>query len=150
MPENELCAACRLIRLSQQSRKRQKLTSQEFEEASKKAIQWADNNLTPTVINNKPAKRSLVQTADGHVVGVGKKFFTETASKAIHDPDVVHILKTATEFKEWLPQATLVRTEPGRHHNCMFSVYHTVYQEQTIEFKCKMTDGELLYVMKFI
>ena len=150
VPENELCAACRLIRLSQQSRKRQKLTSQEFEEASKKAIQWADNNLTPTVINNKPAKRSLVQTADGHVVGVGKKFFTETASKAIHDPDVVHILKTATEFKEWLPQATLVRTEPGRHHNCMFSVYHTVYQEQTIEFKCKMTDGELLYVMKFI
>lgn len=150
VPENELCAACRLIRLSQQSRKRQKLTPQEFGEASKKAVQWADNNLTPTVINNKPAKRSLVQTADGHIIGVGKTFFTETASKAIHDPDVVHILKTATEFKEWLPQATLVRTEPGRHHNCMFSVYNVIYQGQTIEFKCKMTDGELLYLMKFI
>ena len=150
VPENELCAACRLIRLSQQSGKTQKLTPQEFREASNKAIQWAENNLTPTVINNQPAKRSLVQTADGHVIGVGKKFFSETAAKAIHDPDVVHVLKTATEFKEWLPHATLVRTEQGRHHNCMFSVYHVVYQGQTIEFKCKMTDGELLYMMKFI
>ena len=150
VPENELCAACRLIRLSQQSRKTQKLTPQEFREASNKAIQWAENNLTPTVINNQPAKRSLVQTADGHVIGVGKKFFSETAAKAIHDPDVVHVLKTATEFNEWLPQATLVRTEQGRHHNCRFSVYHVVYQGQTIEFKCKMTDGELLYMMKFI
>lgn len=150
IPENELCAACRLIRLSQQSRKRKKLTSREFEEVSNKAFQWADNNLTPTIINKKPSKRSLVQTADGHIIGVGKKFFTETAAKARNNPDVVHILKTTTEFKEWLPQATLVRTEPGRHHNCMFSVYHAVYQEQTIEFKCKMTDGELLYVMKFI
>ena len=150
VPENELCAACSLIRLSQQSGKSQKLTPQEFREASNKAIQWAENNLTPTVINNQPAKRSLVQTADGHVIGVGKKFFSETAAKAIHDPDVVHVLKTATEFNEWLPQATLVRTEQGRHHNCMFSVYHVVYQGQTIEFKCKMTDGELLYMMKFI
>ena len=150
VPENELCAACRLIRLSQQSRKTQKLTPQEFREASNKAIQWAENNLTPTVINNQPAKRSLVQTADGHVIGGGKKFFSETAAKAIHDPDVVHVLKTATEFNEWLPQATLVRTEQGRHHNCRFSVYHVVYQGQTIEFKCKMTDGELLYMMKFI
>ena len=150
IPENELCAACRLIRQSQQARTNQRLTPQEFRQATAKAVKWADENLTPTVINNQPAKRSFVQTKDGHTVGVGKVFFTETAAKSIRDPNMVHVLKTATEFKKWLPQATLVRTEEGRHHNFQFSVYQVEYQGQRIEFKCKKTDGELLYMMKFI
>ena len=115
VPDNELCAACRLIRQSQQARTNQRLTPQEFRQATAKAVKWADENLTLTVINNQPAKRSFVQTKDGHTVGVGKVFFTETAAKSIRDPNMVHVLKTATEFKKWLPQATLVRTEEGRH-----------------------------------
>ena len=150
VPDNELCAACRLIRQSQQARTNQRLTPQEFRQATAKAVKWADENLTLTVINNHPAKRSFVQTKDGHTVGVGKVFFTETAAKSIRDPNMVHVLKTATEFKKWLPQATLVRTEEGRHHNFQFSVYQVEYQGQLIEFKCKKTDGELLYMMKFI
>ena len=150
VPDNELCAACRLIRQSQQARTNQRLTPQEFRQATAKAVKWADENLTLTVINNQPAKRSFVQTKDGHTVGVGKVFFTETAAKSIRDPNMVHVLKTATEFKKWLPQATLVRTEEGRHHNFQFSVYQVEYQGQRIEFKCKKTDGELLYMMKFI
>ena len=150
IPDNELCAACRLIRMQQTARRNQRLTPQEFRTATNTAVQWAEENLTPTVINNNPSKRSIVQTSDGHIIGVGKKFFTETAAKGVHDPDLVHLLKTATEFKEWVPQATLVRTEQGRHHNYMFSVYRVAWQGQNIEFKCKMTDGELLYMMKFI
>lgn len=150
VPENELCAACRLVRQAQYARTRKSLTPQEFRDANKKAVQWADDNLTSTVINNQPAKRTTIQTADGHTVCVGKKFFTETAAKAKNDPDVIHLLKTATEFHKWIPNAKLVRMEQGRHHNCQFSVYHVDYQGQSIEFKCKVTDGELVYMMKFI
>ena len=150
IPENELCAACRLIRQAQAQRNNQRLTPQEFRDAREKATQWADNNLTPTIINGQPAKRTMVQTADGHTIGVGKVFFTETAAKSKRDPDVVHVLKTATDFSKWIPEATRIRTEAGIHHSCDFSVYQVTYQGQTIEFKCKITDGELLYMMKFI
>lgn len=150
VPENELCEACRLIRQAQNARTKKRLTPQEFRDANKKAVQWADDNLTSTVINNQPAKRTTIQTADGHTVCVGKKFFTETAAKAKNDPNVIHLLKTATEFHKWIPNAKLVRMEQGRHHNCQFSVYQVDYQGQNIEFKCKVTDGELVYMMKFI
>ena len=150
IPENELCAACRLIRQAQAQRNNQRLTPQEFRDAREKASQWADNNLTPTIINGQPAKRTIVQTADGHTIGVGKVFFTETAAKSKRDPDVVHVLRTATDFSKWIPEATRIRTEAGIHHSCDFSVYQVTYQGQTIEFKCKITDGELLYMMKFI
>ena len=150
VPENELCAACRLIRQAQASRTSQRLTPQEFRTAREKAIQWADNNLATTTINGAPSKRSLVQTADGHTIGVGKAFFTETAAKAKRDPDIVHLLRTATDFNSWIPNATLDRVEAGRHHSFNFNVYTVTYQGRTIEFKCKVTDGELLYMMKFI
>ena len=150
VPENELCDACRLIRQAQNARKTKRLSPQEFREAYKKAVQWADENLTSTVINNKPAKRTIIQTTDMHTVSVGKKFFSETAAKSKDDPYVIHLLKTATEFHKWMPDAKLVRMEQGRHHKCMFSVYHVTYQGQNIEFKCKVTDGELAYIMKFI
>ena len=150
VPENELCAACKLIRQAQASRISQRLTPQEFRTAREKAIQWADNNLDTTTINGTPSKRSLVQTADGHTIGVGKAFFTETAAKAKRDPDIVHLLRTATDFNSWIPNATLDRVETGRHHSFDFNVYTVTYQGRTIEFKCKVTDGELLYMMKFI
>ena len=150
VPENELCAACRVIRQAQISRTSQRLTPQEFRTAREKAIQWADNNLATTTINGAPSKRSHVQTADGHTIGVGKTFFTETAAKAKRDPDIVHLLRTATDFSSWIPNATLDRVEAGRHHGYDFNVYTVTYQGRTIEFKCKVTDGELLYLMKFI
>ena len=68
----------------------------------------------------------------------------------MRDPEVTHLLKTATEFEKWLPNAARIRTEEGRHHGYGFSVYQVIYQGRTIEFKCKMTMGELLYTMKFI
>lgn len=83
-------------------------------------------------------------------IGVGKQFFTETAAKAMRDSEVTHVLKTATEFEQWLPNAIRTIIEQGIHHPFNFSVYQVEYKGQIIEFKCKMTDGEILYMMKFI
>lgn len=150
VPENELCAACRLIHQHQAQRNNQRLQREEFNNVRQLAVDWANNNLHETVINGSRCKRTIMQTDDGHSIGVGKQFFTETAAKAMRDPEVTHLLKTATEFEKWLPNATRIRTEEGRHHGYGFSVYQVIYQGRTIEFKCKMTMGELLYTMKFI
>lgn len=150
VPENELCAACRLIHQQQAQRNNQRLQRDEFNNVRQLAVDWANNNLHETVINGSRCKRTIMQTDDGHSIGVGKQFFTETAAKAMRDPEVTHLLKTATEFEKWLPNATRIRTEEGRHHGYGFSVYQVIYQGRTIEFKCKMTMGELLYTMKFI
>lgn len=150
IPDNELCAACRLIRQQQAERTSQRLTREEFREATSIANQWADEHLTPTVINGTPAKRTLVMTADGHEIKVGKKFFSETAAKNKRNPDLVHVLKSATEFEQWLPFAERTRVEDGIDHDYQFSVYTVEYQGQTIEFKCKLTSGEILYTMRFI
>lgn len=150
VPENELCAACRLIHQQQAQRNNQRLQRDEFNNVRQLAVDWANNNLHETIINGSRCKRTIMQTDDGHSIGVGKQFFTETAAKAMRDPEVTHLLKTATEFEKWLPNATRIRTEEGRHHGYGFSVYQVIYQGRTIEFKCKMTMGELLYTMKFI
>ena len=150
VPENELCAACRLIHQQQAQRNNQRLQRDEFNNVRQLAVDWANNNLHETIINGSRCKRTIMQTDDGHSIGVGKQFFTETAAKAMRDPEVTHLLKTATEFEKWLPNATRIRTEEGSHHGYGFSVYQVIYQGRTIEFKCKMTMGELLYTMKFI
>lgn len=153
IPENELCAACRLIRQPQAQRQNQKTTAQEFGTVTSIAVEWAQNNLDTTLINGQPGKRTMVTTADGFTIGVGNKFFTETAHKNKRNPDLAHILKIATEFRNWLPNARRIAgnaIETGRHHAFSFSVYTVEYQGRTIEFKCKLTDGELIYNMRFI
>lgn len=150
VPDNELCAACRLIHQQQSQRNNPRLQRQEFNDIRNLAIDWANANLHNNNINGSHSKRTTVQTSEGYTIGVGKQFFTETAAKAMRDPEVAHVLKTATEFEKWVPNAIRTRIERGRHHSFNFSVYQVEYKGQIIEFKCKMTDGEILYMMKFL
>lgn len=150
IPENDLCAACRLIHQQQSQRSNPRLLRQEFNDVRNLAIDWANANLHDSIINGSHSKRTTVQTSEGYTIGVGKQFFTETAAKAMRDPEVAHVLKTATEFEKWVPNAIRTRIERGIHHSFNFSVYQVEYKGQIIEFKCKMTDGEILYMMKFL
>lgn len=150
VPENELCAACKLIHQSQAIRTKKRLTPDEFKDATAKALLWAENNLDSTIYNGKPFKRTTLKSADGHEIHVGKKFFKETAAKGKRDPELAHLLKTATEFQEWLPMATYDREEDGIDHDFKFSVYKVNYRGQNIEFKCKLTQGEILYTMRLL
>lgn len=150
VPENELCAACKIIRQAQAVRTSQKLRKEEYNRVLKLASSWANDRLDTVRINGKPSKRTTLKTADEHTIHVGKKFFTEAANKAKSDPNLAHFLKVATEFGKWLPQATRVRVEEGYDHPYQFTVYQVHYQEQLIEFKCKKTAGEILYTMRII
>ena len=150
IPENELCAACRIVRISQRDRANKKLTRDEFRLATEKANNWANENLHDAVINGVESKRTTVVSQDGHNIHVGKKFFTETAANNKPNRNLVHVLKCATEFEEWIPNAHLVRHEDGYDHDFGFSVFQVVHDGELIEFKCKMTQGEILYTMRII
>lgn len=150
VPENELCAACKVVHGNQAARTDKTLRREEFKEVRDIATRWADRNLQSTTLNGKAAKRTTKRTADGHHINVGKKFFTEVAAKAARDPELAHLLKTATEFAKWIPSAVRIGIEQGKHHRCAFSVYQVRHNGQTIEFKCKMTDGECIYTMKIV
>lgn len=59
-------------------------------------------------------------------------------------------MQIATEIDNWIDSAQYVRTETGRHHDFDFRVYNAEYNGQNIEFKVKVTDGLILYLMKLI
>ncbi|MCD8288563.1 MAG: hypothetical protein LUC26_01435 [Prevotella sp.] len=119
-----------------------------------KTVKWARKNLDDAIIPNsppnaKPQKRTIVDTSDGHAIGVGIKFFTEMAHKNKNNPQLPEIIEASTHFKEWIPLAKITGTEKGNHHSFNFSAYKANWNGYNILFKCKMTDGELLYNMTF-
>lgn len=155
IPDNELCQACQTLRQALERRRNRRPTLQEFRELSEKVNGWADGNLDTVQLpdsaeTGNPAKRSYVTSSDGYRIGVGKKFFNEMMAKNKRNPELPDIVEASMNFREWIPQANRVRTEEGRHHDFGFSVYHVEWNGHTIEFKCKITDGELLYNMTFI
>ena len=150
VPESDLCAACKAIHQSQENRRNPRLRKEEYNRVLSIVSNWASENLDTVTVNGQTAKRTTMKTSDNHTIFIGKKFFSEAANKAKNDPELTHFLKVATEFKEWLPNATRTRIEDGYDHPYQFSVYRVRYQERTIEFKCKMTDGEILYTMRIV
>ena len=155
IPDNELCQACQILRQTLEQRRNRRPTFQEFRELSDKVTEWADGNLDTVQLPNSagtsnPAKRSYVASGDGYRIGVGKTFFSEMMAKNKRNSELPDIVEASMNFREWIPLANRVSIEEGIHHNFRFSVYHARWNGHDIEFKCKMTDGELLYNMTFI
>lgn len=154
IPDNELCKACRLLKEELKTRRKKQVTQKEFNELKKKALQWADKNLETIKLTNSAgvqAKRTYIDSSDGHKIGVGKTFFTEMMHKNKNNKELPDVVEAATLFKEWIPNAVCKPDlEPGRDHDFKFSVYTVEWNGRNIEFKCKITDGELIYNMRFI
>ncbi|MBR3830065.1 MAG: hypothetical protein IKJ52_02315 [Muribaculaceae bacterium] len=153
--DNDLCAACQCLRQAQSQRAKKRPTPQEYVQLKQKAVDWANNNLDIAQVqdSNKtsnPIRRSYVTSNNGNTIGIGIVFFNELMAKNKRIPLLPDIVEASIHFKQWIAQATRVRIEPGRHHSFDFSVYHVSWNGYNVEFKCKLTDGELLYNMTFI
>ena len=59
-------------------------------------------------------------------------------------------MEIATHIEEWIKDAIHTDTEAGKHHNFDFEVFRTNYKGEEIEFKAKVTDGLIVYLMKLI
>lgn len=155
VPDNELCRACLLLRERMTQGNRRRATQQEISALRRALFDWADSNLDiiqnlSPIPNTDIARRSYVRTSDNHTIGVNKGFFNEMIAKNKRNSLLPEIAEASTHFKEWIPQATYMGTEAGRDHAYRFSVYQVRWNGYNIKFKCKLTDGELIYNMTFV
>ena len=153
--DNQLCTACQCLLKQLAERSNKRPTLQEFKKLKQTVMDWADTNLDiipfeNASADNNPTKRTYVTSADGNVIGVGKGFFNEMIHKNKRNQLLPEIVEAAIHFKQWIPLASKPILEAGKHHAFDFHVYRVVWNGYNIEFKCKLTDGELLYNMTFI
>lgn len=110
--------------------------------------EWTSENLKDVQLNDKETAKRLYLPLGNKEIIVNKKFLTESYSKNIRNARLTETIQTAFKVKEWLPKGTFLRKEPGKHHDCFFNVYQVEYDGKKIEFKTKLTDGEILYTMR--
>ncbi|MCQ2359966.1 MAG: minor capsid protein [Paludibacteraceae bacterium] len=143
---SEQCKVCMAVNQQQKTN-----TTYAGKQAKQEALEWAEKELPIVELNGKKARRLTLTTKDNHSIHIGKKFITETFAKSIKGgKSIVEEMKLVTQVKQWLPKATKVREEAGKHHPFNFSVYSVTFNGYTIEFKTKLTDGEILYIMKIL
>lgn len=149
--DNEVCAACMLIRDMQQQARNRRLSGEERASIQNAALTWADKHLPKvTMSDGRKGSRLTITTNEGFVLNVGKKFFTETFSKCKNSRKIAETMEMATLVSEWIKDAHHIRREPGRHHNYNFEVFKATHDGKDIEFKAKATDGLIVYCMRLI
>lgn len=148
IPDNELCQACHIIRQMETQQRRP--NSQERRDIRDAANTWADRHLDTVLLATGPAKRTIItnnETGDNLIVG--KTFFNETYAKNQYNRFLAETMRLATEFNEWLPDASYIGNEAGVHHTHPFRVYEVVYQGVRIVCKAKeLPDGLYVYTMR--
>ena len=148
---NQLCQACLFLRAKKAEEPNRRLDWTERKEILDTTLTWADKHLPKvTMPDGTKGARLTMETADGYELHIGKKFFTETFSKCKNRRRVAATMEIATHINEWVKDALHIATEPGRHHDFNFEVFRTKYNGLEIEFKAKMTEGLIVYLMKLI
>lgn len=117
---------------------------------TKSINEWATENLKEVQINEKETAKRLYLFLGEKEIIMNKKFLTETYSKNINNSHLPDTIQVALNIKDWLPNGKFVRKEQGKHHDCFFNVYQAEYKGKKIEFKTKLTDGEILYTMRLL
>ena len=115
---------------------------------SKQIKLWADENLKEVQIDKHTTAKRLIIQADEVDVIVSREFLKETFNKHLKSDELDAVMNVAMNVKEWLPNAKHVATEPGRHHDFPFEIFTTVYNGRKVKAEVKVTEGNILYVVK--
>ena len=145
IPDNELCAACRIVR----EMRKNEIRVLEMRQAQKDLVGWYKKNLPTVKVGKFDAKRFEVER-EGHSVIVNKGFYNEVIAHYKSDPHYKERLELSRQAHEWIKDATFKRVESSEHHpDTKFDVYEYKYEGVTFEMKCKQgQDGYYLYYMK--
>ncbi|MCD7926653.1 MAG: phage head morphogenesis protein [Bacteroides sp.] len=145
IPDNELCAACRVVREMRKNETR----LLEIKQAKKDLVDWYKKNLPSVKVGKFEARRFEVERED-HVVVINKGFYNEVIAHYKNDPNYAERLKLSEQAHEWMKEATFKRVELSEHHpDAKFDVYEYIHEGVAYELKCKQNrDGYYLYYMK--
>lgn len=146
IPDNELCAACRVVR----EMRKNEIRILEIKQARKDLEKWYKENMPEMKVGKFTAKRFVVRREDREVI-VNKVFYKEIVAHHAGDEHYLEKLELSKKAHEWMKTAKMVRTEESRHHRDTdrFDVYEYEYEGVVYELKCKQNpDGYFLYYMK--
>lgn len=145
IPDNELCAACRVVR----EMRKNEIRILEIKEAQKDLVDWYKKNLPSVKVGKFEAKRFEVER-EGHRVIINKSFYNEVIAHYKNDPYYKERLELSRQAHEWIKDAVFKRVEASEHHpDAQFDVYEYEHGGVTFEMKCKQNrDGYYLYYMK--
>lgn len=151
VPENELCAACRLIHQMEKDKEPSPSTRSRVKRAQKDLTNWYKQEL-PHVMDGKfPARRFERDTKDGIRVIINRNFYDETINK--HQEDILYSLKLAYAKKahELISDAELTNpNEPSSDHpGQIFRVYEYIDDCYRVEMKVRCNrDGNFMHIIR--
>ncbi|MBR1621861.1 MAG: minor capsid protein, partial [Prevotella sp.] len=117
VPENELCAACRIVHKLGREEPTTSPTRAQIKRAQKDLIQWCEQNLPDDMDGKFPDKRLKVISSDMLEIIIRKKFYNESISKYKSDTLYPIKLAYAKQAHELITKATLINpNEPSKDH----------------------------------
>lgn len=151
VPENELCAACRLLHKLERAESNTSSTRAQIKRAQKDLIQWCEQNLPDDMDGKFPAKRLKVISSDMVDIIIRKKFYNESISKYKSDTLYPIKLAYAKQAHDLITKATLINpNEPSKDHpDSTFRVYEYIDDCYRIEIKIKCNrDGNFMHIIR--
>lgn len=151
VPDNEVCAACRLIHQIEKGKEPSPNTRSQVKRAQKDLVKWYKQEL-PHVMDGKfPARRFEINTKDGMKVVVNRNFYDETISK--HQDDILYSMKLAyaRQAHELISDAELTNpNEPSSDHpGEIFKVYEYIDDCYRVEMKVRCNrDGNFMHIIR--
>ena len=151
VPENELCAACKLVRSIEQKKIDNEVSRSKINTAKKSLVNWYKDKLPTVALGKFTAKRFEVRASDGTHIVIKRSFYDETISKYQDDPMYPLKLEYAKKAHELIKKATLINPNEKSmdHPDAFFKVYETVDDCYRVEMKVKCNrDGNFMHILR--
>lgn len=151
VPENELCAACKLVRSIEQNKIDTEVSRSKINTAKKSLVNWYKENLPVGTLGKFMAKRFEVSASDGTNIIIKRSFYDESISKYQDDPMYPLKLEYAKKAHELIKTATLVNPNEKSidHPGAYFKVYEIVDDCYKVEMKVKCNrDGNYMHILR--
>lgn len=151
VPDNELCAACKLVRSIEQNKIDTDVSRSKINTAKKSLINWYKENLPTVTLGKFIAKRFDVSAIDGTNIVINRSFYDETINKHQNDPMYPLKLEYTKKAHELIKTAMLI--DPNEksidHPDAYFKVYEFVDDCYKVEMKVKCNrDGNFMYILR--
>lgn len=150
-PENELCAACKLVRSIEQNKIDTEVSRSKINTAKKSLVNWYKDKLPAVALGKFTAKRFEVSATDGTNIVIKRSFYDETISKYQDDPMYPLKLEYAKKAHELIRTAKLIdpNEESIDHPDAYFKVYEVVDDCYRVEMKAKCNrDGNFMHILR--
>lgn len=150
-PDNDLCAACKLM-YSMTGNEVKEETQRDHIKSAQRKLRSAYQELLPEVkIGKSIAKRLEFKDANGDDIILNKTFYEETINKYKQDPKYPLKLEYARKIHKFIGKASLKNPHEDSkdHPDAYFKVYEVIDNCYKLELKVKCNrDGNFLHILR--